>query len=351
MGFYDGTKILSMQDINGKKPELYFITSNRSAGKTTFFSRLLVNRFIKYKEEFVLMYRYKYELKDVENKFFADIKNLFFPEYNMISDPIDSGTIRKLILIKGDGETTARTCGYAISLNSAENVKKHSHLLHNVKRILFDEFQSETNHYCPDEMSKFMSIHFSLARGGGESVRYLPVILVSNPVSLINPYYTALKIPGRLQENTKFLRGDGFVVEQNHNEDIAKEQSESGFNRAFAGSKYLNYSIYSDYLNDSHAFIEKPSGKSRYICTIKDSEREYCIREYPDEGIIYCGLEVDRTFPVKLSLTTESHDVNFVMIKNNPVIIANLRFYFERGCFRFKDLNCKEVITTLIGYR
>lgn len=349
--YYDGTKLLSLQDINGKRPELYFVTSNRSAGKTTFFSKMCVNKFIKNHEQFGLIYRFKYELDDCSDKFFKDIQSLFFPKYELKSNPIDNGAVRELILSRVNDETYSRVCGYALSLNSAEDVKKHSHLMKDVKRLLFDEFQSETNHYCQNEINKFTSIHFSLARGHGEAVRYLPVILISNPVSLINPYYTALKISGKLKGNTKFLRGDGFVVEQGHNESVAAQQSESGFNRAFAGSKYLKYSIYSDYLNDSKAFIEKPSGKNKYICTIKDNDREYCIREYPDEGLIYCGLEVDGSFPLKLSLTTDSHDINYIMIRNNPVLIANLRYYFERGCFRFKDLNCKDVITQLVGYR
>ena len=37
--YYDGTKLLSMQDMNGNKPEIYISTSNRSAGKTTYFNR------------------------------------------------------------------------------------------------------------------------------------------------------------------------------------------------------------------------------------------------------------------------------------------------------------------------
>ena len=44
--YYDGTKLLSMQDMNGNKPEIYISTSNRSAGKTTYFNRLCVNRFL-----------------------------------------------------------------------------------------------------------------------------------------------------------------------------------------------------------------------------------------------------------------------------------------------------------------
>ena len=54
--YYDGTKLLSMQDMNGNKPEIYISTSNRSAGKTTYFNRLCVNRFLDKGEKFALLY-------------------------------------------------------------------------------------------------------------------------------------------------------------------------------------------------------------------------------------------------------------------------------------------------------
>ena len=37
--YYDGTKLLSLPDANGNKPEIVVCVSNRSAGKTTFFNR------------------------------------------------------------------------------------------------------------------------------------------------------------------------------------------------------------------------------------------------------------------------------------------------------------------------
>ena len=96
-------------------------------------------------------------------------------------------------------------CGYAISLNSADQLKKYSHLLSDTDSMLFDEFQSETNHYCSDEIRKFISVHTSIARGHGEQARYLPVYMLSNAVSIINPYYTELGISERLNSETNFL--------------------------------------------------------------------------------------------------------------------------------------------------
>ena len=42
--YYDGTKLLSMLDLNGNKPEIYMCTTNRTGGKTTYFARLCVNK-------------------------------------------------------------------------------------------------------------------------------------------------------------------------------------------------------------------------------------------------------------------------------------------------------------------
>ena len=77
--YYDGTKLLSLKDINNKTPEIFICTSNRTAGKTTYFNRLVVNRFIKHNKKFMLLYRFNYELDNIDEKFFKDVKELFFP--------------------------------------------------------------------------------------------------------------------------------------------------------------------------------------------------------------------------------------------------------------------------------
>ena len=45
--YYDGTKLLSMKDLNGLTPEIFMTTTNRSAGKTTYFNRMVINRYKK----------------------------------------------------------------------------------------------------------------------------------------------------------------------------------------------------------------------------------------------------------------------------------------------------------------
>ena len=341
--YYDGTRLLSLTDLRGEKPELFLCTTNRSAGKTTWFSRYCVKKFIDSKEKFMLIYRYNYELDDCADKFFKDIHSLFFPEFHMESKRRANGIYHELFL----NETS---CGYAISLNSADQLKKYSHLFSDVSRMMFDEFQSETNHYCPDEIRKFISVHTSVARGQGKQIRYVPVYMLGNTVSIINPYYNELGISSRLRDDTKFLKGNGFVLEQGFVEAASEAQKQSGFNQAFAKSDYIAYSTQCVYLNDNKAFIDKPEGNGRYIATLRYNGNDYAIREFLSAGIVYVDNRSDSTFPIKITVTTEDHNVNFVMLRHSDLFLSTLRYYFEKGCFRFKDLRCKEALLKAISY-
>lgn len=341
--YYDGTKLLSLIDIDGNKPEIYICTTNRSGGKTTYFGRLFVNRFKDKNEKFMLLYRYKYELDNCADKFFKDISKIFFPDDIMKSKSCAKGIYHELYL-------NDVVCGYAVALNSADQIKKYSHLLSDTCRILFDEFQSENNNYCPNEIKKFISIHVSVARGNNKQSRYLPVYMLSNPVTLINPYYNALGISERLNNTTKYMRGKGYVIEQGYVDSASKAQEGSGFNKAFSNDSYIAYNSQGVYLNDNNAFIEKPEGKNRYLLTIKYNGIEYAVKEYAENGYLYCDTKVDTTFPTKIAVTTDDHNINYVMLKKNDFLIFNLRYFFDKGCFRFKDLKCKEVILKTLSY-
>ena len=349
--FYDGTKLLSMTDLNNNKPEIYICTSNRSAGKTTWFNRYATKKFLKDSIKFMIIYRFNYELDSVADKFFKEIKVLFYPNYNMVSRRRANGIYHELFLgLNTQEEYEYKSCGYAVSLNSADMLKKYSHLFADTGIMLFDEFQSETNHYCSDEVSKFISLHTTVARGNGKQAKYLPVFMISNPVTIVNPYYVSLRISARLRNDTKFLRGDGFVLEQGFNETASIAQKGSAFNRAFKDNKYIAYSAESTYLNDSTAFVENVKGNSRYLATLKYENKEYALREFGQEGIVYCDDKPDLTFPLKIVTTTADHGINYIMLKKNSLFLATLRYYFENGLIRFKNIQCKEACLSALAY-
>ena len=340
--YYDGTKLLSLKDIDGNVPEIYMVTTNRTGGKTTYFGRLMVNRFLKKGERFALLYRYGYEVDDAAEKFFKDIGGLFFPEYTMTSKAIGGGFARYLLL-------NDEVCGYAISINAADQVKKHSHMFSDVCSILFDEFQSESGDYCPKEIRKFQSIHMSIARGQNKQVRYVPVYMLANPVSLLNPYYIEFDIASRIQKNTKFMRGHGWVLEQGYVESADLAQQASGFVKAFSGSDYTSYSTQGVYLNDDYTFIERPTGKFRYLATVRFEDKNFSIKEYAEQGIVYIDSSYDEQYPVYISATTDDHRINQVIMRSNSPLIVRLKYFFDVGCVRFRNLQCKKCLFALIS--
>ena len=348
--FYDGTKLLSLKDINGNKPEIYMAVGTRTAGKTTYFRRLVFNRYMKKKQKFIVLVRWGYQLDDIEESFFKDIRRLFFPFLSMSSESIVNGKFKELFVYPTGQEELKESCGYAIPINDAGIVKENSHFFTDADCMIFDEFQNIDNHYCPDEIKKFRSIHTSIARGGGKQIRYLPVYMMANTVSLLNPYYTAMGISVRLQPNTKFLKGKGYVLEVTYNENASKAMKESGFNQAWVDEDVLEHEANNKYLNDNFAFVEKMEGISRYLCTLKYNNKEYAIRSYDDKGVIYCDSNADKTFPTKFCVTTDDHQINYVMLKNNDFFFAKLRYFFKMGCFRFKDIQCKEAVINTLSY-
>ena len=86
------------------------------------------------------------------------------------------------------------------------------------------------------------------------------------------------------------------------------------------------------------------------MATIRYNGNDYAVKEYLSQGIIYCDDKPDLTYPGKLALTTDDHRVNYIMLRHNDLFVAQLRYYFDRGCFRFKNLKCKEVIMKALSY-
>ena len=345
--YYDGTNLLNMKDIDNKVPEIYIVTTNRTGGKTTYFNRLCINRFLKQSKKFCLLYRYQYELEQVSEKFFKDIKTLFFNDYIMEEKNLGKSGFKELFIGKKEH---INSCGYAISLNASDNVKKYSHFFNDAELILFDEFQTESNRYINDEIGKLLSIHTSLARGNGKQVRYLPVFMLANQVTLLNPYYSALGIAERLNSKTHFLRGNGWVLETDFIESAANAQKESTFNRAFENHRYTSFASENNYLLDNYAFIERPHGRSRYICTFKVDGNSFSIREFPDSGILYCDDKFDQDFPTKIAVTLDDHSINYVMLSSNNALISFLRDCFQKGRFRFKNSGAKNACISFLSF-
>ena len=87
--YYNGDRLRNSVDINGNRPEIFIVESNRTAGKTTDFAKFLIDRFIKHKEKFAVLVRWQYEATNFAEAFFKSVQGLFFPEYELTQKMIE----------------------------------------------------------------------------------------------------------------------------------------------------------------------------------------------------------------------------------------------------------------------
>lgn len=339
--YYDGTKILSMLDIERNKPAIRFISGNRTAGKTYFVSRMIVRRFLKTGRKFMLLYRFNNELEGVADSFFKDLGSIEWPDKVMGDAWIGNGLFKELYL---DGVP----CGYAVALNTADKVKRMSARFNDVDTIFMDEFQSETEHYCPKEIEKFQSIYVSVARGKGEQSRYVEVIMVSNLVTVLNPYFMRMGINKRLEPDTKFLRGRGWVLERTYNDNAATAMANSAFGKAFEGSAYMKYSQDNTYLLDNELMIQKLTGERQMYCIIVDNEKNYGVWRMRS-GLYYVDSKFDPNCRHKLTAKLDVHSGNTMLVTPANPIAKTLKMMFSQGNMRFAEIDCKDVFLDFIG--
>lgn len=339
--FYDGTKLLTLKDLEGNTPEIYMCVGNRTAGKTYYFKRMLLRRYLKTGSKFCVLVRYSYEISAMQDSFFKDVHEIDYPDNVFGYEKVGKDLYTKLLV---DGEC----CGYIISLNSADMIKKISSTFVDVDSIFFDEFQSEIGKYAPDEIKKFMSVHISIARGGGSSVRYVPVYMCSNTVSILNPYFAEFGIAKRLQSNTKYLRGHGWVLEQCYLETASKALKESGFIKAFSGLSYSKYATNNVYLLDNHNFIHVEKCTGQLYCVITDADLTIGVWQH-DEGFIYCSKQYDKNFYPQFTFKTSDHNINKIMVKKSCKYAKYLKEYFDVGLMIFESLEIKNSMLDFLG--
>lgn len=344
--YWDIAPLLSHVDINGRKPKMYMVSSNRQAGKTTTAYQYGFNRFIRHGEKPAIMVRFGKQLNATPDIIWRKI-GFLNPDFDIDGKIVTKDVDFELFIKdKRAGDKAPHVpFGYGIAINAADALKNEAPT--DVSRMFFDEFQSETGHYCHDEVNKLQSVHSSLARGGGAQARYLPIIMMSNPVSMLNPYYDSMNIGARLNDKVHFLHGNGWVLEHYYNESAAAAVDEFGLGECFPDSKYSEYAKEAVYLNDNNCMIEKKKGQSKYIATLRYDGNLYAIREFPD--CYYVDEGVDPNFPFKIAVSV--NDIAPTFDYNPRIFIEVIKKNFENGHFKFKNLKCKVALFKLMAIK
>lgn len=341
MGYYSSENLLNMRDLDGNIPSIYMITSNRSAGKTWHFIDKSLSHFKETGRKTIFIYRHVYELSSSVDILKPVLQE--YPDYgNELTTVSHARGLFYEIFLEG------KSFAFSVALNNIDALKKFSSLFWQVDYCIMDEFQLESGQYLKDEIKKLQSLLITIARGGGSQSRHISCFLLGNNVSMLNPYFIFFDINRRFRPDTKFIRGNGWIAEFNYNESASTAIKANALYRAF-DTDYMKYSADNAKLFQEDAFIEKATGKTKYLFTIKHNSTMWGVRECLSTGKTYISDNADKTNNNVLVFTSGEHSTNTIMLNKHSFIAKKLRESYELGLLRFSSLNAKNVIYDILA--
>lgn len=344
--YLDPDKVLSLKDSEGRSPAQISVDSNRGDGKTTSFLISALLNFHNNGYETAYLFRDKKELSVIPYMF-EDVFHMY---------PDLSGEWKKESIVK-DGVLRYYLDGkpfiLSLSIKDVDTIKKMSGIFHNTTRMIFEEFQKEKGNYLPNEVRDVQSIFTSANRGGGKRDRNMKLIMLGNHITLLNPYYVFRGIHKKWKPNQKYYRGKGWVAQISYNEEAANEISSSNMFRSFedefGNNRYGDMAVGDNYLLEAGAFIEKPLGRNRYICTIVHNGQEFCVREYYQAGCVFIGHDIDKYCDIRITFNPADHRANTQMLNHYSFFFRFLKKAFENSYLYFEDDRSKIAIFDILG--
>lgn len=300
-------------------PYLRMICGNRTSGKTTALIMESIDIFLHTGKQTLFFYRTKSEI--YASHFLYEDVIAIYPEYG-----IERVTTKKVVqdlvtgvyvLINGEEKLIA----FSIYIKKPDRIKKFSPMFRDVELGIFDEFLLEDEkEYIANEVTKIQSLCISIGRGGGKQSRPFLLYLLSNKTNICNPYFVHFGIIGKIQDNTKYIRGENFIVEFSRNESAEKAISENTLVKALAGNDdtYINYAMGAgELLTVSDDIVKKIHGKNRYFATVFIDDVAFGVREFYQDDTYYISKKIDES---------SNNIYYFNSKKNNILSVRNAGF-------------------------
>jgi len=328
------------------------IVGNRGGGKSYGAKEWSIDNFIKRKEQFGYIRRYKDDLKEPMIQFFEDIKDKY-PDYEFKTDS-------KYFYIRLKPEdpkekwTEDDIAGYGFILSTANNKKSISYP--KITTLIFDEFLLDKGNvvYIPEEPIKLLSLYETIARPGTGHPRVV-LFMLANAISVTNPYFLLwnLKMPTKQDKNGKYIWKHPtrpILVEDVRNEAFIDKKKNTEFGKLVEGTKYADYSIDNKFLLDDDTFLEKKTQFARYFFTFIYKGKKYGVWADADEGKMWVSEDIDPSFILVYTLTLKDHQPNTMFLKsrNNAGRFKAFIENYKIGNVYFENMNVKNITYEVI---
>ena len=328
------------------------IVGNRGGGKSYGAKKWAIDNFIKNKEQFGYIRRYKEDLREPMIQFFSDIE-MKYPDYEFKTD----SKYFYIRLKPADPKTKWNEkdiAGYGFTLSTASNKKSIS--FPNITTLIFDEFLLDKGNqiYLAEEPIKLLNLYETVARPGTGHPRVV-MFMLANALSITNPYFLFwnLRMPDKQDRNGKYIWKHPtrpILVEDVRNEKFIDAKRNTEFGALVSGTRYADYSIDNKFLLDDDTFVEKKSPKARYYFTFIYKDRKYGVWADFNEGKLWVSKDIDPSFLLVYTLTLKDHQPNTMLLKSKSKS-GHFRSFIEnykQGNVYFESIDIKNITYEVI---
>ena len=321
---------LNRNNILSYQASLNFIVLKRGYGKSWTFKDLAISEFIKSGAETVWLRRYKPELTDTCIKFFEDIADRY-PKYKL--------EVRNRI-----GYCNGKPFIYFYALSTVQRLK--SVPFKNVKYLIFDEFLIEggSMHYTPAECDCFCGFLSTVFRD-----RPIKAFLLGNKVKEVTPYNIYFNLPNF--NGVKYINDRKTLVYAKDADGIIEENyAKSDLEKVLKGTKYYDYSLKNDTLNDSSAFIcKRPKNLPTFI-VINIQGVDIGMFFETEKSRIYFDTHCDTTVKQKYCLNKDNLAESYFLLSKTMPISKIIKDMYLQGRIYFNDIKTKTIVQELLDF-
>lgn len=322
--YLDRNKILSYN------ASLNFIVLKRGYGKSWTFKDLIISDFIKSGAKTVWVRRYKPELRKAITKFLPDI--------------IDRYSQHK-IEIKGkavhiDGKEAINF----YTLSEAQDLKSMS--FEGYKYLIFDEFIIEggAKRYLPEECDVFCSLLSTVFRD-----RPIKAFLLGNKVKAVTPYNIYFNLPNF--EDVKYIKDRNTLVYAKDNDGVIEENyAKSDLDKVLKGTKYYDYSMLNNTLNDNSSFIEKRPKDLTTNLVLNINGIDVGLFFDTNKSKLYFDIKCDKTIRAKYTLNKDNMAESYMLLSKQFPMAKLIKNMYVNGRVFFNDIRTKTIVQDLLDF-
>ena len=329
------------------------IVGNRGGGKSYGAKKRGIDNFIKRREQFGYIRRYKEDLRDPMLQYFKDIE-MKYPDFEFKTDS-KHFYIRERPADPAQKWTEDDIAGYGFTLSTASNKKSISYP--RITTLIFDEFLLDKGNqiYLSEEPIKLLNLYETIARPGTDHPRVV-LFMLANALSITNPYFMFwdLQMPTRQDRHGKWIWRHPtrpIIVEDVRNEAFIDAKRNTEFGQLVDGTRYADYSIENKFPLDSDTFIEKKSPKARYYFTFIYKEKKYGVwADFCGEGRMWVSEDIDPSFVLVYTITMKDHQPNTMLMKSKArnMPFKNFVESYTLGKVYFENMNVKNITYEVI---